>query len=118
MYHYTTEEDLDGILESGEIWSSESQGEFPHGVYFTDLDPNNPKWEILRNNYGQSRVNQFQSNADYYIQFRTEELSDYLNWHEVNDSRGIWWYPFNIFLDDFRYFYHGKTVENEEVYFN
>ena len=115
MYHYTTKQGLDGILQSGHICMSEVQGEFPRGVYFTDLDPNISKSEILRNNYGHGRMNQYYSSADYFIQFRSEELKNNLYRHEVN-SRIFWSYCYKIYLQSCTYQY-GKTGEDQTVCF-
>ena len=88
-YHYTNEQGLQGIVQSGKIYPSrntERDAVLGQGVYLTDRAPNTGKSRILQNNYGPDPGYHKQDRADYYIKIPADAVPTI----KENSSRGVY----------------------------
>lgn len=119
LFHYTDEEGMKAILESGIIRASQLTGQdaaFGKGVYLTRLNPSHGKEKILTNNYGDHR--KYPTRADCYIKFVVTRSFFFEEFKEATsffESRSVWLVCSDIDLKSRRYRYvPGKTDDWKE----
>jgi hypothetical protein len=101
LYHYTSSEGCEGILEDGVIRRSidtRRDAVLGKGVYLTALPPWENDMKLLKNNWDGSserRLLQNLVNLDYYIQFDSRDLP---NVQRATGKRDIWMVPHDIVL--------------------
>jgi len=100
LYHYTNEEGWLGIDKSKMIYHSvdtEHDAVYGKGVYLTDFTPENDKYDILVNNYG-NPPDKDDDRADFYIQIPKAGID--AKQFTTHDGRVIFvTEPFNKHLD-------------------
>ncbi|XP_057311381.1 uncharacterized protein LOC130649168 [Hydractinia symbiolongicarpus] len=110
LYHYTTKEGAEGILESGCLKKSEKavkDAVLGDGVYFTSIAPRSvTKQKIAQNNWdvGTSSAMQLVKDGklDFYIKIKFKKNDPKLE--DVSHlSRDIWLYRDDVVLPKFDY---------------
>ena len=119
MYHYTSEEGLQGILKEKIVLKSDDRREatnyhYGPGVYLTELSPDNDKFKIQRNNYDKVTRSSIVHKTDCYFKFNKEDLC--YAWKVELKKRNVWCNPDDIDLKRIS-FYCGYTEgrENQET---
>lgn len=90
-YHYTDEDSLESIIESGKIRKSETRrgdAAYGEGVYLTMIDPLQSKEDILRNNYRKQRRS-VKEKADAVIRIKIKCSAV----EKCSNSRDVYLYP-------------------------
>jgi hypothetical protein len=103
LYHYTSSEGCEGILQDGVIRSSRNTKRdaiLGKGVYLTALPPWTDDTKLIKNNWDGRSERQFLQKLDkldYYIQFNSEDLP---NVKRAPGNRDVWMVPYDIVLEE------------------
>jgi hypothetical protein len=100
LYHYTSDEGLQGIQRDGVIrCSSDTTRDaiLGKGVYLTSLPPSTKDRDLLKNNWDGSKrfYSSKQENLSYYVEFAKRDLP---HAQKSGGSRDVWMVPHDIDL--------------------
>jgi hypothetical protein len=102
LYHYTTAEGCEGILEDGFIRSSTDttrDAVLGRGVYLTSLPPETDDWRLIKNNWDGRRRPLLSKlhKVDYYIVFDSDDLPGVT---KAAGKRDVWMVPYDIDVEE------------------
>jgi hypothetical protein len=103
LYHYTSSEGCEGILQDGVIRRSENTTRdaiLGKGVYLTALPPWTKDKKLLKNNWdgrSERRLLGILDKLDYYIELDSKDLPEV---RKAPGKRDIWMVPYDIVLEE------------------